>query len=475
MLDRKNWDLLDAAQRQYLPLAEMLRSRQLSQVATIAVSNATKSTPVDVGNVAIMPLGAAVVEVVIDSPRSPGASNRRLYRSGGIQVEASREHPWQVSLSLADDSVTYDLCVGPATMLQQRDTAHGDDGIAACRSGVLRRRYESGRVVFSIGTHIAGNKVLPFDICWVDAKDAKSVLVHGRFEIGDPRASVHCGNVTTGQIVLGFDRPVRHQLAKLDASGQAVLRQNSELASPPTESATLFNRAWWLLDAATKLPLDAATGFGVYEVAYIEEVLEGITGTDWSVRQVAQAAAGMLDSFTAPCPVMFPKDASVVSVSQASRLRAELSDGTVWTLPADIDVRLKPGDYSHLDVVGTWRTASGKPIRAASLVEPDVYAMLSSVVHKTGITGEHDGRDAVYAPVGTLGSLAVRDDKNNVLRFVGCNKQLWDDSIGSYVLPAMLYDTSLQFGSYTFDVLQPICEQRRELKRKAKRSAVASS
>lgn len=460
---------LDAAQKAYLSRAETLIGMQMSPIAAAFLRPVCDS--LEYGNVSMFPVEYTSIETIVDVPRELSKANQRVLAVGQLNVTVDDNMPWKVALKHGGDCNRMDLAVGPMVYEQQRLYLSGSEPLTACRSGVLYRRLENNKVVFSIGMYLVQDKVIHFDVLWVDVKDAKSVLLFGKFPTSGNHGDVHCGHVQEGDLIIEFAKPLKHQVAKLGIDGQPLLQPNSPMAMPRQYAESIFDSAEARLRKAIRTPIDAASGFNVYEVAYMDEFLEGITGTGWSTRQVAMAAAGSLDSFVRQAPVMFPKDATVASVAKVSdRLEVTFETGEVWSVPAAAAVDIELRAYSEFESVGVWTTRASMPLRAESLNECDVYSMLMSLSHTYGIPGEFEGRDAMYVPVGLLGSLAVRGSDGGVLRFVGFDKSMWSKELSTFVLPAATYENSWQLGSYTFELPSSASDKdRQQLKKVAKK------
>lgn len=461
---------LDAAQKAYLSRAETLIGMQMSPIAAAFVKPMT-DVLCDDGEIIIFSADEASVETIVDVPKAMSKPNQRILACSRMQVVVDSKLPWRASFKHGDDCQKMDLVVGPVVYEQQRDFLSGSEPVTACRGGTLYRRLEGNKVIFSIGMCLIQDKCIRNDVFWVDAKDAKSVLLFGKFPVSNNHGEVHCGRVSTGQVLFEFERPVKHQVVKLGIDGQPLFQPNSPLAMPRENARAIYDSAAARIHKAVRTPIDVASGFNVYEAAYLEEFLEGITGTGWTDRQVAQAAAGMLDSFVRMVPVLFPCDATVTAVNPVgNRLEVTLDTQEVWSVPlaAAVDIELRA--YSQFESVGTWTTRAHHPLRAESLNEDDVYAMLMSLAQMTYVLSERDGKEIIYVPIGLLGSLAICGEDNQPLRFIGIDKRMWSAELNTFVLPAATYENSWQLGSYTFELPSSAGDKdRQQLKKVAKK------
>lgn len=453
-LTRKNLHLLNAQQKKYLPRLETLMSQLLSPLGVVTITP-TQGMPTSVSDICIFPVEEALIETIVDVPKGVDRSNARIVTSGNLEVTPSETMPWRSILKAGGSVSKFDLTVGPAVRQQQRVHVHGEDPVASPRSGVLHRRLEDGKLVFSVGYYIVDNEVRRFDVLWVPVKDAKSTLVFGKFPQQQAESSTQWCKVRAGDVIVHFDKPVKHQLAKVCKAGLPLMEMNSPLALPADIASAVYDMSLAKVNHASLIPLDTARGFNIYEAAYADELIDGVTGTDWDASQVAMAAAGMLDSFVSVSPVLFPEDATVVKTEVVDgRLVATLDSGRTWSVPAAAAVSLECREYQDMEEVGFWVTQQNQPLRAAVLKDEDVYAMLTSMAVSGNLVGELDGRTVVYVPAGVLGSLAIRDDDGGVKRFVGCNSNLWNSKVNGFILPAAAYDDTWRLGSCEFDSLE---------------------
>jgi hypothetical protein len=453
-LTRKNMHLLNTQQKKYLPRLETLMSQMLSPLG-VAIITPAQGISANVADICMFPAEDAMLETIVDVPKGVDRSNARIVTSGTLNVTASATMPWRSILKAGGSVSKFDLTTGPATREQQKAYVHGEDPVASPRSGVLHRRLEDGKLIFSVGYYLVDNEVRRFDVLWVPVKDAKSTLTFGKFPQQSPESSVQWCKVRAGDVIVEFDKPVKHQIAKVSKDGLPLMELNSPLALPANTASAIYDMTQAKINHASMIPLDAANGFNIYEMAYADELVEGITGTSWDASQVAMAAAGMLDSFVQVSPVLFPEDAAVVGTEiDGGRLVVTLDNGRTWSVPAVASVALECRDYQAMEEVGFWVTQQNQPLRAAVLTPDDIYAMLTSIAVSGGLVGELDDRTVVYAPAGVLGSLAIRDEDGNVKRFVGCHSGLWNPKLNAFTLPAAAYDDVWRLGSCEFDALE---------------------
>lgn len=453
-LTQANYRVLDAAQRAYLPRLESLLSRHMSAVG-VATVTATNGLPSPIADTFVFPVGDAMLETIVDVPRGVNGSNARLVTSGRMGVDVDQTRPWRSRIKPNGNVRKFDLAAGPAASSQQRTYVSSGDPVVSPRKGDMERRLEDGNLVFSVGYYLVDGKCRQFDILWVPVKDAKVALSFGKFPQRDENKSVQWSKVQKGQTILTFTKPVKYQLAKLGLNGEPLVELNSPLALPPHAANAVYDLTLAKIELASRVPLDAASGFNIYEAAYVDELLEGVTGTTWDASQVAMAAAGMMDSFVRVSPILFPEDATVTSVSVVGdRTVASLDNGKTWSVPAAAAVTLECRAYQAMDEVGLWVTPQLKPLRASCLTADDVHGMLTSLAVSDNLVSELDGRTIVYVPVGVLGTLAICDDEGKPKRFVGCHRTLWNDKLSAFVLPATNYAEQWRLGSCEFDVLE---------------------
>lgn len=459
----KTGEGLSSTQKAYAQQRSSLRAADMARtVKVLLVPDAGKSVmDSDEGETIIVPAAEMAMEVVYDVPRHGRTANRRVHQLGRPAVSAAPETPWLASIGFESGSVrpAADLVAGVATLVQQSETVVTDDPILSPRDGMVSLSNRDGMIYVSVGMFAAGNEQRPLLVASFPAKELPGLRVANcRVDRVPPGRLFRVGRTTAGSVLLSFSKETQLRVAKFGLDKQPLMQPNSPYAVPAEDAATLYGRSYRMTRTAERLPLADADGFSVFQAAYVEEIEQGLTGTNWSRLHVARAGAGRLAGFAEIAPVLFPRDAVVVAVREdGRRLIATLDDGSELDVPAKADIQISCRAYSAFEPIGRWCTPSGKVLPPETrLTDSDLLAILFSIAQQQGIVRQLGEHPVLFAPHGTLGSLAIEDPQSltGTATYFGFRRHLWQPELGGFLLPAVGYSQVAEVGSVLFDVVR---------------------